>query len=72
MKKRKKKKKNAKKEEEVLDQGEISDTNTNKLSFRVVNLQIKPDQKVNHHKTITEQKYLVDRLKLENLELQTT
>ena len=38
----------------------------------VVNIQIKPDQKVNHHKKITEQKHQIDRLKLENLELQTS
>ena len=42
------------------------------LSFRVVNLQVKPVQKVNHHKMITEQKHQLDRLKLENLELQTS
>ena len=40
------------------------------FSFKVVNLHIKPEQKVNHNKKITDQKRELDRLKLENLELQ--
>ena len=43
-----------------------------KLAARVTSIQIKPDQKVNHHKLITEQKYELNRLKLENLEFQTS
>ena len=68
-----KKKKNYynKKDHEALDQAEKSDKG-DKFSFRVIDLQIKPDKKVNHLKTMTQQKYEIDRLKLENLELQTS
>ena len=34
-------------------------------------MQIKPDQKVNHRKIITEQRHQIDRLKLENLKIHT-
>ena len=79
--KRKKKKKNAKKEGEAAG-AQSGNFNPylpppqkflpNKIQFKVLTLQIKPEQKVNHHKIITEQKHHLDRLKLENLELQTT
>ena len=42
------------------------------LQKMVCTMQIKPDQKVNHHKIITEQKHQIDRLKLENLKIQTS
>ena len=54
-----------KKDIEILDKSDTS--HTIKLVARVTSIQIKPDQKVNHHKIINEQKYEVDRLKLENL-----
>ena len=52
---KKKKKRKTKKEDEGLDQSQIS--KVNRFSHGVVNIHIKPAQKVNHQKVMREHKF---------------